>query len=98
MKQPRALTVLQKPLAIEFSCVPRDRKMNFLPPGLGKIQPRKITRRPVRTGMKVMPSARIHQRKLHLPRNIRAPDSPVAALRLAAESFRDAQDDPRDDK
>src|ERR1700687_802337 len=47
MKQPRALAILQKPLAFEFSCVPRDRKMNFLPPGLGKIQPRKIARRPV---------------------------------------------------
>src|SRR5712664_3203575 len=37
VKQPRALAVLQKPLAFEFSRVPCNRKMNFLPPGLGKI-------------------------------------------------------------
>src|SRR5258708_5813155 len=47
MKQPRALAILQKPLAFEFSRVPRDRKMNFLPPGLGKIQAGKIARRPI---------------------------------------------------
>src|SRR5229473_3393483 len=69
MKQPRALAVLQKPFAFEFSGIPRDRKMNFLPPGLGKIQ---------------------------LPLYIGAPDGPVAALRFAAESFRDTQDDAGD--
>src|SRR5712692_2883200 len=93
MKQSRAFAVMQKPLAFEFSRVPRDRKMNFLPPGLRKIQPRKIACRPLRTVLKVTPGARIHQRKLHLPWSIRAPDGPVAALCIAAESFRDAQYD-----
>src|SRR6267154_1060675 len=47
MKQPRALAVMQKPLAVEFSGVPRDRKMNLLSPGFGKIQSREIACRPV---------------------------------------------------
>src|SRR6266446_10615800 len=59
MKQSRALTVVQESFAFEFAGVPRDREMNFLPPRLGKIQPRKIARRPVRTSMKVMPGPRI---------------------------------------
>jgi len=37
MKQPRAFAIVQKPLALEFSSVARNRKMNFLPPGLRKI-------------------------------------------------------------
>src|SRR5260370_11570842 len=98
MKQPRALGVPQKPLAFEFSCIPRDRKMNFLPPGLGKIHAGKIARRPVGTVVKVMPGARIHQRELHSPRSIGAPNGPIAALPLAAESFRHAQDDSSNHK
>src|SRR6266581_6590252 len=96
MKQARAFTVMQKPLAFEFSRIPRDCKMNFLPPGLRKIQSRKIARRPLRTVLKVTPGAGIHQRKLHFPWRIGAPDGPVAALRLAAESLRDTQDDASD--
>src|SRR5258708_4272599 len=40
MKQPRALTVSQKSLAVEFPGVPRNRKMNFLPPRLPKFHSR----------------------------------------------------------
>src|SRR5260370_37521388 len=43
-----------------------------------------------------MSGAGIHQGKLHPPRSIGAPDGPVAALRFAAESFRDTQDDAGD--
>src|SRR5260370_9931226 len=96
MKQPGAFTVMQKPFAIELSRVPRDRKVNFLPSRLGEIQSRKIGRRPLRTGVKVMPGSGVHQGKLHLPWNVGAPNGPLAALCIAAESLRDAQDDARD--
>src|SRR5947207_8768247 len=43
-----------------------------------------------------MPGAGIHQGKLHLPRSVRAPDSPVAALCLAAESLGDSEDNAGD--
>src|SRR5438034_4891798 len=46
-KQPSALAVVQKSFAFEFARVARDREMNFLTTRLGKIQPGKITRRPV---------------------------------------------------
>src|SRR5260370_6441882 len=96
MKQPGAFTVMQKPFAFEFSRVSRDRKMNFLPSRLGEIQSRTIGRRPLRTGVKVMPGAGVHQGKLHLPWDVGAPDGPVAALCIAAESLRDAQYDAGD--
>src|ERR1700674_1637925 len=98
MKQPRTLAVLQKSLACECSRVPHDRKMNFLTSGLGKIHARQIARRPVGTVVKVMRGAGIHQGKLHPPRSIGAPDGPVAALPLAAESFRHAKDDSSNHK
>src|SRR5260370_40501751 len=91
MKKPRALAILQKTFAFESPRVPRDREMNFLPSGLGKIQTREIARRPVGTGVKVMPGPRIHQGKLHLPRNFGAPDGPVAALSIIAEKVRHTQ-------
>ena|SRR5438132_1019938 len=47
MKQSSAFTIMQKPFAFELSGVPRDREMNLLPPGLGKIQPGKIAHRPL---------------------------------------------------
>src|SRR5260370_11136526 len=93
MKQPGAFTVMQKPLAFEFSRVPRDRKVNFLPSRLGEIQSRKIGRRPLRTAVKVMPGAGVHQGKLHLPWNVAAPDGPVAALCIPSASLPDTQDD-----
>src|SRR6266436_6490133 len=94
--QPGAFTAMQKPFAFEFSRVSRDRKMNFLPSRLGEIQSRKIGHRPLRTGVKVMPGAGVHQGKLHLPWNVGAPDGPVAALCIAAESLRDTQYDAGD--
>ena len=96
MKQPSAFAVVQKSVAFKFAGVPRDREMNFLPPRLGKIQSRKIARRPVRTSMKVMSGARIHQGKLYFARNFRAPDGPIAALRLAPKRLRDSQNHSRD--
>src|SRR5260370_14195265 len=57
MKQAGALAVPQKTFAFEFPRVPRDRKLNFLPPRLGKIQSRKIAGRPLRAGMKMMSGA-----------------------------------------
>src|SRR5258708_30439135 len=67
MKEPGAFAIMQKPFAFEFSRVPRDRKMNFLPSRLGEIQSRKIGRRPLRTGVKVMPGVGAQQGKLHIP-------------------------------
>src|SRR5207244_13116376 len=68
MKQPRALAVIEKPLALEFSCIPRDRKMNLLSPGLGEIQSREIACRPVCAAVNVMPGAEMHQGNVHSPR------------------------------
>src|SRR6266446_8114397 len=98
MKKPRALAVLQKAFAFKFSRVPRDCEMNVLPSGLGEIHTREIARRPVGTGVKMMPGPRVHQRKLHLPRHIGAPDGPVAALRLTSEEVRHTQNHASDDQ
>src|SRR5258708_38940396 len=88
MKQPGAFTVMQKPFAFEFSRVSRERKMNFLPSRLGEIQSRKIGRRPLRTVVKVIPGAGLHQGNLHLPWNVGAPHGPVSPLAISAESLR----------
>src|SRR6266567_8594703 len=92
MKKPRAFAILQKTFAFKFSRVPRDREMNFLPSGLGEIHPSEIARRPLRTGVKVMYGPRIHQGKLDFPRNVGAPDGPVAALCLTSEKVCHPQD------
>src|SRR5882757_7591869 len=47
VKKARSLAIVEKSLTFELSRVPRDRKMNLLPPRLGKIQPRELARRPV---------------------------------------------------
>src|SRR4029077_11783154 len=94
----RAFAVSQESLAIEFSGVPRDCKMNFLPSRLREVQSSEIARRPVRAVMTMPPSARIHQENLHFTRLIGASNRPIPALRFAAKHIRDAQQNARDNQ
>src|SRR6266446_2175200 len=72
--------------------------MNFLPPGLREIQTGKLICGPIRTVMKVPPSAGIHQGKLDLPGNVRMVNRPVAPLHLAVNRADHAKRNPRDDE
>src|SRR5467141_2277411 len=72
--------------------------MNFLPPGLRKIQTGKLICGPIGAVMKVPPRAGVHQGKLDLPGNVRTVNRPVAALRLAVNRADHAKRNPRDDE
>src|SRR5580693_3852825 len=48
--------------------------------------------------MKVASAARIHQRKLHFPGLIGFPDGPIAALRVAAQRFRNSENGSSNDE
>src|SRR5713226_8752418 len=85
MEKSRALAVVHEPFAFEFSGIPRDREMHFLPARFGEIQSGKLAHGPFRAGMKMMPAARIHQGKLYFPRLVGMANRPIAALRLAAK-------------
>src|SRR6267143_2199465 len=98
MKQACSLALLQVSLTFKFSSITRDREMNFLPPGLRKIQTGKLICGPIGAVVKVPPGSRVHQRKLDLPGDVGTVNRPVATLHLTVNRADHGKRNPCDDE
>ena len=85
MEESRALAVLYVAFAVESARIARDGEMHVLASRLRKVQAGQLFYLPVRARMKVMPTARVHNRNFHFSRLIGTVNRPIPGLRLPAE-------------